>query len=668
MEPDHPSVLAAADALAAADRGVLRLWVEWGSLRAGPGQSNQVELVVRAQGSDEPIASARSAIGEPCDLELRVREPGAMYLALLRPLPSSGSPPAPPRPGASMNQPAASSVARCAAAGELGMVAVAAGETEPNELRAGPAVGVPARGASWSRSMHVLAPFPAEWRNQRHVCYTRLKPALEMTVHELRDLAAPPLPLLRSPAAMLPERGYGLELELLSVPPQTDVGHFSKQAEWTALLDAAAAATAAAGTGRAGALAASCPPAEAPTCSPGAAVGSAAAPADETVRAAPPDTDAAADAKQQAELARLVERLRRWQISLDPACLPFPAASARLLLPRMRALGEADAAGALALLTERSRSVPTEYKSPLPPHELRFGSATTLAAARGGDGGDCAGAGVGPGVSESAQPEIAEVTLGLRMIGRLAVCAPSVSESGVECNTALHVHVNALSPTAAGRALSAREILAVWLSWVRFELVTMRWCRSWCWADRWAAPLYATGSEFTFSERPLVRGQAGQLGRGLSNDVPAFFAHAFAVLPELDTLPDDGARVARLFGDGCKLGKYCSLNLLPLRSYGTLEFRRQHASTDDAFIARWAHFCVAFVEAHADAALVDRYADGSIEEGLDRLQRDQWLASVGGLMERLGPYVSEDLPDYMRECGCGPHVLPSAQDPLESDV
>lgn len=539
MDADHPAVRAATAALEAADRGELTITIDWGGLAVAPGAAPAaVELVIHEQAREEPVARASLALGEACALGFRASAPGALYIVTLLP---AGRPP-----------------------------------------------------AAWSRTLHVLAPFPAAWRNQAYVCFTALAPRLEVGgLAELRVLASP-LPRGGPPI----DRGFGLELELLSVPPDAERGHFSKAAELGALLDSA--------------------------------------------------ERAAADAPEpeRAALRALLDRVRRWQISLDPACLPFPCLTAESLLPQMRALGSRDDADALAMLTERRRTIPTEYKSPLPPHELSFGRETAALAE--------------PGERPSARLEAA---LGLRLICRLGVCAPSASESGCEPNTSLHVHVNVRNAQARGRLLSAREILAVWLSWVRFEHVTLRLCRSWCWADRWAAPLLATGSEFTFNERPLARGESAHLARAAANDVPAFFLRAHGRALELAgseawAAADESRRVEHLFGaEGCGLGKYNSLNLLPLRTYGTLEFRRQHASTDADFVARWAHFCVGFVEGCADEALLRPYLELDAREALRRLQREQRMATPDELEEQLGGFCEPDLLARLRASGCGPHVL-----------
>jgi len=472
-----------------------------------------------------------------------------------------------------------------------------------SELRPLAAAG----GAGWSRTLHVLAPFPKAWRSHQRVCFTCLSPSVTITLDELHALARP---IDCGPAI---DRGFGLELELLSVPADTDAGHFSKVAELHALLNEA-----------------------------------------ERVALAAPD----------AQLATLVRQIRRWQVSLDPACLPFPLPTATLLLPRMRAMGALSDEDALLMLSSRQRTTPTEYKSALPPHELCFSSAEPEKVREGPresgsvrEGPRKSGSILGTPL-KSRPCARAEIALGLRLISKLGVSAPSVSESGCECNTSLHVHVNVRSPHARGRLLSAREILAVFLSWVRFDAVTMRFCRSWCWADRWASPLFATGSEFHFSERPLHRGESAHLERAAANDIPAFFQFAHKCCnEELDGLGGEEERVARLFGEGgSKLGKYCSLNLLPLRLFGTLEFRRQHASTDETLIARWAHFCVAFVETFAAEDLLEPYLKVGAEEGLMKLKTEQRLATVDELMLRLGARVPPDLPAFLLACGCGPHV------------
>ena len=63
----------------------------------------------------------------------------------------------------------------------------------------------------------------------------------------------------------------------------------------------------------------------------------------------------------------------------------------------------------------------------------------------------------------------------------------------------------------------------------------------------------------------------------------------------------DAAQLEQIFGrmpdtPASRIGRYCSLNLRKLTTYGTFEFRRFHGTLDAALATRWAHFCVAFVE------------------------------------------------------------------------
>ena len=52
--------------------------------------------------------------------------------------------------------------------------------------------------------------------------------------------------------------------------------------------------------------------------------------------------------------------------------------------------------------------------------------------------------------------------------------APPISEATGHAATSFHVHVNVRSDCAGGQTLRARELLAVWAAWVRYDLVTMR--------------------------------------------------------------------------------------------------------------------------------------------------------------------------------------------------
>ena len=89
---------------------------------------------------------------------------------------------------------------------------------------------------------------------------------------------------------------------------------------------------------------------------------------------------------------------------------------------------------------------------------------------------------------------------------------------------------------------------------------------------------------------------------------------------------------------GSALGRNCSLNLLAIAKFGTLEVRRFHGTIDSALVVRWAHFCVAFVEAFA-ATPSHILTLPSPHDALRALQRAQETASADELMAGMAGYV-----------------------------
>ena len=54
--------------------------------------------------------------------------------------------------------------------------------------------------------------------------------------------------------------------------------------------------------------------------------------------------------------------------------------------------------------------------------------------------------------------------------------------------------------------MSCLEVLAVYFAWVRYDLVTAHFARPWMWREPSMAPLYATGSEFSWRETAWAQG------------------------------------------------------------------------------------------------------------------------------------------------------------------
>ena len=312
-----------------------------------------------------------------------------------------------------------------------------------------------------------------------------------------------------------------------------------------------------------------------------------------------------------------------WDAGEDGSiCATAEAAASRIVEECSSQVQDIPLALELLRATPR-RTDRTEFRSPAPPNELSF--------------------------SDEAADEIRAFAQLLQRAGAAATSLCRTHSRLVPAGTTFdaashfHVHVNVRNPKAAGELLTARQLANIALAWIRFDLVTLRLCRAWMWREPSAAPLFATGPEFTRAHK------AEKGGADLEWDVPAFYAALHAVLgggddnatAAFDAL-DDAEQVARVFGPKGKgspvegLGRYCSLNLQSVDKLGTLEFRRFHGTLDGDLMVHWAYFCVAFVEAHKDGEQeANMLAAATSRAGLEALQVAQERATVGELMENM---------------------------------
>ena len=85
--------------------------------------------------------------------------------------------------------------------------------------------------------------------------------------------------------------------------------------------------------------------------------------------------------------------------------------------------------------------------------------------------------------------------------------------------------------------------------------------------------------------------------------------------------------------------------------YGTLEFRRFHGTLDAALAVRWAHFCVAFVEAFKDgepARAQEAMLDAAEAcDGLIMLQAAQQRASIEDLLALMHAHLERATVDKL---------------------
>ena len=261
-----------------------------------------------------------------------------------------------------------------------------------------------------------------------------------------------------------------------------------------------------------------------------------------------------------------------------------------------------------------------EYKSPLPPNELYHSF---------------------PPHQDAADREI-QALLKVIKASKPIYC-PTVSDVGQSASS-IHVHVNVCNPNAFPRQHIQRdELLSVVLGWIQFDNVTRIFSKPWMWRERAMVPMYPSGPEFWFHEIAWKQGTTIDLSKTPDMyNTPAFFRHLWEHQHgTFEEVFDNSVIESTLF-------RKCSLNLCALKKYGTVEFRRMHATLHPGFINAWTRFCVGFVELfakHYDKFAMPYLSAANWQEGLTRLVEAQNRATLEDLVELMAPVV---LPNTFR--------------------
>ena len=336
-------------------------------------------------------------------------------------------------------------------------------------------------------------------------------------------------------------------------------------------------------------------------------------------------------------LHALLARCRLWKHETDDhVCYSSESIAQRAVDELRDETGMAVEASAADLHRGGSTTMKSEFKSPTP----------------------------ADGALNFARRGAEEVACFVRVLRCIGAGAPALSALGTSGGS-LHVHVNVCNPNAGGNSLSCLEMLSVFFAWVRFDLVTAKFARPWMWREPSMAPLYATGAEFSWQEPAWQQGIVASASAAMY-DVP----HLLMVVRSLYADPgfaaaSDEEQRERLFGraatdpasPAAQIGRYCSLNLRRITSYGTLEFRRFHGTLDEAVVTRWAHFCVAFVECfrhhhHRCRSLVETLSE---QEALTTIDDEQERATSQLLMEEMDGFVDSQTADFfLRDSGAWP--------------
>ncbi|KAL7519809.1 hypothetical protein ACHAWX_006267 [Stephanocyclus meneghinianus] len=286
-----------------------------------------------------------------------------------------------------------------------------------------------------------------------------------------------------------------------------------------------------------------------------------------------------------------------------------------------------------------------EYKSPLPPNELYHEFPPPP------DGKDQADASI---------RLFLDGILRNPLVSTKPVVVPLVSDLG-QSATSIHVHVNVANPIAWPRTAvhqstdleRTQSLLCVIFGWICFDRVIQTcFCMPNVWRDRSFAPMLPTGPEFVW--RDLAWDQGLSISSvdddGTVNDVnvynlPAWFRHVHSSYLSF-FCQEEKKEFRSLFETvfdhatmSNTLSRWNSLNLLPINSYGTIEFRRMHASLNADFVSAWTWFCVGFVERFSSPMMWKKFlfpfleAGSNWKLGLERLADAQNNATIEDLVE-----------------------------------
>eukprot|EP00804_Cyclotella_cryptica_P007642 CCRYP_015254-RA/>CCRYP_015254-RA protein AED:0.09 eAED:0.09 QI:365/-1/1/1/-1/0/1/0/658 len=262
-----------------------------------------------------------------------------------------------------------------------------------------------------------------------------------------------------------------------------------------------------------------------------------------------------------------------------------------------------------------------EYKSPLPPNELYHEFPPPP------DGKDKADAsirlfldGILKNPSVSTKP----------------VVVPLVSDLG-QSATSIHVHVNVANPNAWPRTVvhqgtdleRTQSLLCVIFGWICFDRVVQNFfCMPNVWRDRSFAPMLPTGPEFVWRDLSWDQGLSvssidddGTVSDVNVYNLPAWFRHVHSSYVSFfseEEKKESHSLFETVFDQETMantLSRWNSLNLLPINSYGTIEFRRMDASLNADFVSAWTWFCVGFVERFSSSIMWNKFLFPFLDAG-----------------------------------------------------
>ncbi|KAL7528972.1 hypothetical protein ACHAXR_005558 [Thalassiosira sp. AJA248-18] len=300
-----------------------------------------------------------------------------------------------------------------------------------------------------------------------------------------------------------------------------------------------------------------------------------------------------------------------------------------------------------------------EYQSPLPPHELYH---EFPACCNGKD------------LADASIRLFLDGILKNPTVSTKPVIVPLISDLG-QSAASIHVHVNVANPTAWPRHSidqmndleRTESLLCVIFGWICFDRVVQNcFCMPNVWRDKSFAPMLPTGPEFVWRELSWDHGSSvsspnddGTVKDVNVHNIPEWFRHVHSSYASFSCQAEkeeptllfetvfDRANMTNT------LSRWNSLNLLPIHSYGTIEFRRMHASLDADFVSAWTWFCVGFVERFSSPVMRERFLYPFLKPGLgwklglQRLAEAQSNATIEDLIEVMSDESDPVLPTHV---------------------
>lgn len=218
----------------------------------------------------------------------------------------------------------------------------------------------------------------------------------------------------------------------------------------------------------------------------------------------------------------------------------------------------------------------------------------------------------------------------------------------------LHLHVNVRNQNVGSdETLSMRQIMAVYVSWVRFQYVIDELISPDRVGNRYAMGVY------------LDWGLSAGGAKAIRDILQRGHSRLWRMLPEEDARLNQFEACTALIGthrtvQWCKEDvtmnqamrarlnpeKYFQINVTPLGRFGTIEFRAGSATLDPERAQRWFQFLVAFVHTFKHTDKAKHFFDDAFEEDLEELREAQRTASAAELTTLMKGNVEPDFIDY----------------------